>query len=162
MNEKSEITVVEMGTESTELLSQIYKEAFRGSPEQQWGIKELGELLAISGTSSFVICHEGVPIGFAVIRLFADEGEIITFCILPNWCKNGYATLLLEWIIDAVQLQSIKRLFLEVRENNGAAIKLYKKGSFKTIGRRKGYYSSHQAENIDALVMQYQLIEQSS
>ena len=60
-----------------------------------------------------------------------------------------------------MQPRSIKRLFLEVRENNDAAIKLYKKCSFKTIGRRKGYYSSHQADNIDALVMQYQLIEQS-
>ena len=147
--------------ESAELLASIYAQAFENAPEQKWGYKELHELLSVTGTTSFVICRDGEPVGFALLRVIAGEGELITLCILPKWCNNGYATTLLEWITDTMQLRSIKRLFLEVRENNEAAIKLYKKGSFKTIGRRKGYYSSHQAENIDALVMQYQLIEQS-
>lgn len=147
--------------QSAELLASIYTQAFENLPEQKWGYKELHELLSVTGTTSFVICRDEEPIGFALLRVIAGEGELITFCILPKWCNNGYATTFLEWITDTMQLRSIKRLFLEVRENNEAAIKLYKKGSFKTIGRRKGYYSSHQAENIDALVMQYQLIEQS-
>ena len=161
MSNVATITVEQIGVEGVELLADIYSQAFKGTPEQQWGQKELKELFSINGTISFVVCKEGEPVGFALLRIIADEGEIITFCILPKWCNNGYATALLERIIDTMQARSIKRLFLEVRENNEAAIKLYKKCNFNIIGRRKGYYSNHQAKKIDALVMQYQLIEQS-
>ncbi len=65
--------------------------------------------------------------------------------------------MLLEWIGKRLQTQSFKRLFLEVRENNEAAIRLYKKCSFKIIGRRKGYYNSSREEKADALVMQNEL-----
>ena len=157
VTDPAEITVVKMGQEGSELLAGIYARAFKNSPEQHLGIKEFQSLFAITGTVSYVICRDDMPIGFILLRTLVDEAEIITFCILPKWCKNGYATYLLEWIINSLQQQSVKRLFLEVRENNEAAIRLYDKCSFKIIGRRTGYYRGHQGENIDALVMQIQL-----
>lgn len=148
-----------MGAESAKLLASIHKEAFRDAPEQKWDYKTFLNFYEFDGTTSYVICLEDQPIGFAVIRAVFDESEIITFCILPKWYKNGYATHLLEWIIGTLQMQSIKRLFLEVRENNDAAIRLYKKCSFKIIGRREGYYQGHPGNKTDALIMQIQLIE---
>mgnify|MGYP000100198204 CR=1 FL=1 len=153
------IHVVQMGVESTNLLSTIHNEAFKNTSEQKWGQKTFQKLCNFVGTSVYAICLDDKPIGFAVIRKVLDEAEIITFCILPKWCKNGYATYLLEWIIDTLQTQSVKRLFLEVRENNDAAIRLYKKCSFKIIGCRKGYYQGRHGEKTDAHVMQIQLIE---
>jgi len=150
------ITIELMGVESVSILADIYSEAFKNMPEQKWGVSELFELFSIRETISFVICTDAEPIGFALLRIVADEGEIITFCILPKWCNNGYATTLLGRIIDTMKIRSIKNLFLEVRENNEAAVNLYKKCSFKIISKRKKYYRNKQAEKIDALVMQYQ------
>ena len=153
------IIVDVMGVESTRILAEIYSEAFKNMPEQKWGFSELFELFSIRETISFVICLDAKPIGFALLRILADEGEIITFCILPKWCNNGYGKILLERIVDTLKKRSIKKLFLEVRENNKVAIKLYNNCSFKVIGRRKKYYKNNQAEKIDALVMQYQFIK---
>ncbi|MDG1996670.1 MAG: GNAT family N-acetyltransferase, partial [Emcibacteraceae bacterium] len=65
--------------------------------------------------------------------------------------------LLLEWIIKDLQGNSFEKIFLEVRENNVAAIRLYKKNSFDIIGRRIGYYQINKHQKIDALVMQCDL-----
>lgn len=154
---EANITIDEMSVEGAELLSTIHEICFENSPEQSWLKQEFQNLMSIAGTISYVISINGQPIGFVLIREIPDEAEILTICILPKWCNNGYASYLLEWIIKKLQHKSFKRLFLEVRENNGAAVKLYKKYTFKVIGRRKGYYNSHQADKIDALVMHREL-----
>ncbi len=157
MINREEISVDEMECDCAKLLAEIHKQSFVKTDEQIWSESDFEELLKVPGTKAIIMSRNDVPVGFSLVRGMHDEAEIITFCILPKWCDNGYATLLLEWIIKGLQRQSIKRLFLEVRENNEAAIRLYKKCSFKTIGRRKGYYNSSQSENADALVMQCEL-----
>lgn len=141
----------------SELLAEIYCSAFKDMPEQNWDEKTFVNLFKIEGTTSFILAKSDQPVGFVLLRKLLDEVEIITFCILPKWCNNGYATFLLEWIIKSLQQQAIKRVFLEVRENNRAAMRLYDKCSFEQIGRRNGYYNNHQGEKIDALVMQLEL-----
>ncbi|MBT5185619.1 MAG: GNAT family N-acetyltransferase [Kordiimonadaceae bacterium] len=152
------IEVIEMGIEASELLSEMHVSSFANLPEQVWSKNDFQEILSITGTKAQVICQSEIPFGFILLREMANEVEIITFCILPKWCNKGYATFLLEWVIKKLQLQITKRLFLEVRANNDAAIALYKKCSFKIIGRRKGYYNNHKSAKIDALVMQCDLI----
>ena len=53
-------------------------------------------------------------------------------------------------IIDDCYKAKIKYITLEVRESNVAAISLYEKNGFKSIGTRKGYY---QDNNENALIM---------
>jgi [ribosomal protein S18]-alanine N-acetyltransferase len=149
--------IKEFGVESAALLAELHSRSFTDVPEKVWNENDFSKLFSIAGTKSYVICLDDEPIGFILIRKLIDEAEIITFCILPKWCRNGYATVLLEWVIKKLQLRSVKRLFLEVRENNNAALKLYKNFSFVIIGRRKGYYGHHNGTVIDALVMQLQL-----
>ncbi len=57
---------------------------------------------------------------------------------------------LLNKIIEACYKNEIKYITLEVRESNIAAIKLYEKYGFKSLGTRKGYYQNN---NEDALIM---------
>ncbi|MEZ5757370.1 MAG: ribosomal protein S18-alanine N-acetyltransferase [Emcibacteraceae bacterium] len=159
MKSKKNISISEVGVEGAKLLSAIHEEAFYEEHEQQWKEKDFIELFSIPGTVSYLISNAEQPMGFILIRNIQDEAEIITFCILPKWCRNGYATYLLEWVINRLQQQSVKRFFLEVNENNDAAINLYQKCSFKKIGRRKGYYKGHHGAKTDALVMQIQLTD---
>lgn len=157
MSEDAKITIDKMAIEGAELLSSIHVICFENSPDQAWQKEEFQNLFNIERTISYVMSINAQPIGFILLREIPDEAEILTFCILPKWCQSGYATYLLEWIIKKLQRQSFKRLFLEVREDNDAAVKLYKKCTFEVTGRREGYYNSHQADNIDALVMHCEL-----
>ncbi len=149
--------VKEAGIEAVPYLAEIYQLSFNPEEAQIWSEQDLVTLMKVPGTKVYVAIVEEEPVGFSMIREVVDEAEIITFCILPNKCNNGYATLLLEWIIKRLQMQSFKRLFLEVRENNISAIRLYNKCSFENIGRRKGYYNSSRKNSVDALVMQIKL-----
>lgn len=157
-NPDSCIHVRKIGVTATSLLAEIHQKCFENTIEQTWNEKDFISIFSIKDTEAYIISVYDDPIGLALIRKTIDEAEIITFCILPKWSNNGYATHLLEWVINDLQQQSIKRLFLEVREDNQAAIRLYSKCSFTKIGRRKGYYNNHQKGQIDALVLQRQLI----
>lgn len=159
---EGKVEILKIREEGSALISELHSNAFRNSAEQNWSDQAFKEMFSVKGTVCYLIKRDELPLGFGFIRQVAGEAEIITFCILPNECKNGYATLLLEWIIKDLQRQSIKRLFLEVRENNDAALGLYKKCSFDTIGRRKGYYSNQHGENTDAIVMHLVLIDENN
>lgn len=159
MNEEK-IEIVKMNAEASVLISDLHSKAFNEKAENEWTVEAFKAMFAIKGTICYLVNYDEQPIGFGLIRQVTDEAEIITFCILPNECKNGYATLLLEWIIKDLQRQSIKRLFLEVSENNVAALGLYKKCSFDIIGRRKGYYQNKHGKNTDAIVMQCVLYDE--
>ena len=154
-----EIEIFNLNVGVSEILCDIHSIAFQNQGGDEWTADAFQQMLSVNGTDCYIIKHDFTPIGFGLIRKVIDEAEIITFCILPNECNNGYATLLLEWIIKDLQRQSIKRLFLEVSENNKAALGLYKKCSFDIIGRRKGYYQNPQGKNADAIIMQRELVD---
>ncbi len=57
--------------------------------------------------------------------------------------RKGYAERLLRHIIKEALKSNKSYLFLEVRESNIPAIRLYEKFSFIKYGKRANYYSSN-------------------
>lgn len=68
-----------------------------------------------------------------------DVYEIFEIAVSKDNQRRGYATKLLE------MLPTDKDIFLEVREDNFAAIKLYEKLKFFKIALRKNYYGEKNA-----------------
>lgn len=85
-------------------------------------------------------------IGFIHIQNLIDEIDIIDIIIDSSYRKLGYASKLLNYVIDYAKN---KRIILEVNQDNLPAINLYKKHGFSEINRRKGYYNG-----VDAIVME--------
>lgn len=79
-----------------------------------------------------------------------EEAHITTLAVLPEYRRNHAGELLLKTIIDECYKNMVKFITLEVRVSNVAAISLYEKYGFKSLGTRKGYY---QDNNEDALIM---------
>ena len=79
-----------------------------------------------------------------------EEAHITTLSVHPDFRQQGIAQRLLLTVIDGCYKNKIKYITLEVRESNIAAISLYEKNGFKSIGTRKGYY---QDNNENALIM---------
>ncbi len=72
--------------------------------------------------------------GFLVSRpIGPGELEILNIAVAPEARRRGIATALIESLDAPV-------VFLEVRESNTPAQRLYKQLGFQTVGRRENYY----------------------
>jgi len=139
-------------------LADIHREGFTHG----WSDGELAKLMANESYFCLVTRQKGKadkpPVAFIMVRTAADEAEIITIATKKSARRKGAALQLLEAVIRRLQGNRATSLFLEVDENNAAAIQLYRKLGFKKVGERKGYYVAQDRENPStALVMQFDL-----
>jgi ribosomal-protein-alanine N-acetyltransferase len=95
--------------------------------------------------------------GFVIAQLAADEAEILSIAVAPDWQHAGLGTRLIEGLARASKRGEAKRIFLEVAEDNRAARALYSKSGFKEVGRRKGYYHRADGSKVDALTLALEL-----
>ena len=121
----------------------IHKACF----DRGWTEKEFQKLLALP-TSRLWMTEEG----FLLCSEVADEMEILTICVLPEFRRQHIAHDLLYELFCYAKAQNIKRIFLEVAEDNEAAQKLYLSVGFEQTGRRKEYYARKNG-NVDALCL---------
>ena len=125
------------------IAAKIHKTCF----EKGWSEKEFQKLLALP-TSRLWMTEEGLLLCSEV----ADEMEILTICVLPEFRRQYIAKDLLFELFQYAKAQKIKRIFLEVAEDNEAARKLYLGAGFKQTGRREGYYVRKNS-SVDALCL---------
>lgn len=90
--------------------------------------------------------------GFIVYRAVADEAEILTIGVHPDARRAGIASAMLVVAEQDLRTRGIKKLFLEVAENNAPARKLYERAGFHQIGIRPKYY-----DGVDAIMMEKEL-----
>ncbi|MBU1333366.1 MAG: ribosomal protein S18-alanine N-acetyltransferase [Devosia sp.] len=119
-----------------------------------WPVGEFESFLADDSTPVYVACDARRRIaGFALIRIAADEAELLTIAVDPKWRGKRIGQALLRAAFDDLLRSPARRMFLEVSEDNGAAIKLYQREGFATISSRKGYYPKPDGSQATALVM---------
>jgi len=69
-----------------------------------------------------------------------DSAEIIMIGVKQEYRKKHVATMLLKACLSTLITQNVRSLFIEVRESNVAAIKLYQSLNFIENRIRKEYY----------------------
>ena len=89
-------------------------------------------------------------IGYICGLLLYDEFNITNVGVALEHQRNGLGQILLKFIIARLLQQKCFKFYLEVRESNTAAIRLYENFGFNIIGKRKKYYN-HPLE--DALML---------
>lgn len=85
--------------------------------------------------------------GYILLNICIDEGEIYRICVDENYRNQKIGTKLIEKV--KTDFSHLKKINLEVKKSNMAAINLYKKCGFETVGLRKKYYK----DNEDAVLM---------
>lgn len=90
--------------------------------------------------------------GFIVYRTVADEAEIITIGVAPDARRNGIAAAMLGIAEHELKKLNIKKIFLEVAQDNAPARALYAAAGYREIGVRPKYY-----DGIDAILMEKSL-----
>lgn len=123
----------------------------RESFADPWGPREFESALSAPQTI-FLIAEDadGVVAGYAIALAVADEAEILNLAVHPKFRGKGIGRSLLDSAVDQVKSRGAEQVYLEVRESNDAARKLYSAKGFDVITRRPRYYQ-HPVE--DALVL---------
>jgi ribosomal-protein-alanine N-acetyltransferase len=80
--------------------------------------------------------------GFLVARLVASEWELENIVVARGSRGKGIGTQLMQALLGHATQTKSESVFLEVRESNTTARRLYEKLGFQQIGRRKSYYAN--------------------
>ena len=102
----------------------------------------------------FEISNEEDLIGYIIFHVSEDFTDIYKIFIRDNDKRKGYATDLLNKVIEIAKRYNSKKIMIEVRSNNMNAINFYKKNGFSQISIRKDYYKN---PNDDALIFERSL-----
>jgi ribosomal-protein-alanine N-acetyltransferase len=94
--------------------------------------------------------QDGMVVGFLVARTALDEAEILDLAVDPAARGRGVGRALLHDALDVLRRSRARQVFLEVRESNAAALRLYGSLRFRQVGRRSRYYRQ---PTEDALVL---------
>jgi len=78
--------------------------------------------------------------GYLLARTIAGEAEILNLAVLPKARRHGVGRSLLRAGLGEVVRRGATKAFLEVRESNVAAQRLYEEAGFRPVGVRTGYY----------------------
>jgi len=92
----------------------------------------------------------GQVIGYASLYFAADELQIGNLAVDSKHQQSGYGSLLMRHIIGLALSHGFRQIYLEVRDSNEAARRLYLKFGFRVVGRRRLYYHN---PTEDAVVM---------
>lgn len=117
-----------------------------------WSQKQFESSLH-SSHQCWVMEQEKSIVAYAVTSTAADEAELLTIAVSPQYQKQGLGRQFLEFLCGSFD-QSLHSFFLEVRVSNHPAIALYQSFDFNEVGVRPDYYpksDSHGRE--DALIM---------
>ena len=84
-------------------------------------------------------------VGFISLYIFLDEANLQQIAVLEDFRRKGIASELIEYSVEYLKQNKVKKFYLEVNETNFVAIKTYEKFGFKQVVTRKNYYGNQSA-----------------
>ena len=136
------MTVQRVGPTHAAVLAAIHSAAF---PQEAWGAGAFQVQLEMHSVLGLLDGRGGL----ALLRITADEAEILTIGVVPSMRRQGVARALLDESMTRARALGVRTIFLEVGVRNRAARALYEVTGFTEVGRRRRYYANGQ----DALIL---------
>ena len=117
--------------------------------QEPWSRDGFRDLIANPSFRQIGIFADSRLAGYVFFYCVMDELHVMNIAVHPDFRKKGMGEKLLTHVHDFGIEHKIKFAYLEVRQTNTAAQKLYEKMGYQKQGRRIGYYSNQE----DALLM---------
>ncbi|MDL2219770.1 ribosomal protein S18-alanine N-acetyltransferase [Ruminococcaceae bacterium OttesenSCG-928-O06] len=124
--------------------------AIAATAPDPWSRESLAAALADARYHCLVALKGQTPVGLACFVAAQDTADVAQLVVAPAARRRGVGRLLLGRGLAVLRAQGIKRVLLEVRQGNAAAIALYGSLGFHTLAVRRGMYQ-HPPE--DGLLM---------
>lgn len=138
-------------------IMEVMEAAFDPAFGEAWNRRQVSDILLLNNCHHLLVDangqtpgNEGQAAGFTLSRQAADEEELLLIAVLPQYRRQGIATILIERLIANARMRSVTRMFLEMRDGNPAAA-FYGKHGFRPVGRRPNYYNRGSISGIDAI-----------
>lgn len=147
------VTVRQEGADALDSVMAIMAAAFPPCFGEAWTRSQCAGILPMAGVALRLARDgEGKVTGFSLMRVIADEAELLLIAVDPSAQHHGIGAALLDDFIDFATRHGARRLHLEVRDGN-PAIALYERAGFTPAGRRRDYYRGRDGEARDALTL---------
>ncbi len=117
----------------------------KASIPQPWSEAAFADALAQENAVTLVAETDGEIAGFITGVFLFDNADIYSVATDEKFRKKGIGGKLLQAFFDMLPSE-VETVGLEVRESNSAAISLYEKHGFESVGLRKNFYE-HPREN---------------
>lgn len=144
MNPASELIIVPFREEHLSSIFELEQLSF-SDPYPWWLLAEL----ARKNPETFLVAKlKDQVVGYAIIDDSEDYYHLVSIAVHPDFRRAGVATGLFHALEE--RLTDSRRVRLEVRESNDAAIKFYLKHGFAKKDIIPGYY----ADGEDAITME--------
>jgi ribosomal-protein-alanine N-acetyltransferase len=135
----------------------IMDAAFDDRFGEGWTRSQCAGILPMPGvTITIARLPGGEPVGFALQRVIAGDGELLLLATDPGYRRRGIGRALLEHFLDEAREAGTSQVHLEVRDGN-PAVAMYRRAGFKSVGRRRKYYHGRTGGQFDALTLSLDL-----
>jgi len=101
--------------------------------------------------------QEAGVVGYAVFWWAFEQAELANLAVDRPFQDKGIGGMLLDHALAEIGSREVEKVFLEVRESNRPALRLYRSRGFSQISVRKNYYRDPRE---DALVLVKSLDDQ--
>lgn len=140
------MNIVRMATpEDAARLAKLHEQCF----DEAWDEAAFVAFLRDSFTFALIADERA----FIVVRVAADESEILTLGTRPDARRSGLACALVETAADEAHRRGAQRMVLEVAADNLPAHTLYAAAGFAPVGRRSDYYIRAAGHAVDAVIL---------
>lgn len=137
-------------TADADVIARLHAQGFHAG----WSREDFAAYIAGEDTPVYVACDARHKVaGFLMLRLAADEAELITIAVDPKWRGKKVGAALLRAALDDLTMTRARRLFLEVAADNPPALRLYARHGFVKLSERQGYYPRPDGRPATAIVM---------
>ncbi len=121
----------------------------QGSIVHPWTEKDIRTLITDKNKNCIVATVGDEVICYIGAESVLDECNIGNIVTAKAHRGHGYATEVMSRLLNILRDNGIKKVFLEVENDNVPAIALYRKLGFDQYGYRRGYYG----QGKDAILM---------
>lgn len=120
-----------------------------------WAPPMLRQVLGMPGAFGYVARRGGYGsvVGFALGRVAADECELLSLGVEPDYRSQGIGAQLLSAAMSRAAVEKARWFFLEVAEDNKSALRLYKNYGLTGVGQRLDYYENADGSRTNAYTM---------
>jgi len=120
-----------------------------------WAPPMLRQVLGMPGAFGYVARRAGYGsvVGFALGRVVADECELLSLGVEPDFRSQGIGAQLLAAAMSRAAAEKARWFFLEVAEDNKSALRLYRSYGLTGVGQRLDYYENADGSRTNAYTM---------
>ena len=141
--------VRQVGATYADVVATLHDRCF----EEAWTSATIATLVTSPGAILLIAETPAEPAGFVLVRIAAEDCEILSMGIDPSLRRMGFASNLIETALEKAASTGATRVVLEVAEDNHAALALYLRCGFEQVGFRSGYYARASGGHANARIL---------